>query len=585
MPSSFHRCLRALLLPVVLLVPISVPAAPAATEPVAAELRTRLAAPDALAGEALRERPLLARFYAARAGKPAWSEPRLLDALLAAVDKSPEDGLDAGDYHRARLATAIDAARRGRLDATGLAALDVLATDAWLALAQDLLSGRLDPQQLDKDWTLRQRSRDLVAALNEALANRRIGESLAALAPAYPEYAQLRRGLAELRRQLAAGGWPTVGALAKGEKIEPGQPHPRVREIRARLLATKEVEATTPVLAPVSVPVPAPAAPAAATTAAGGETAATPAQPAAAEPAPVETVLAEVYDATLVEAVHRFQARHGLTEDGVIGAATVAAMNVSVRERIAQVRLNLERWRWLPGDLGQRYIVVNIPGFELQVIERGRPVLEAKVVVGTQVKPTPVFTGRMQQVVFAPYWNVPGTIASEELLPKLRKNPGEFVKTNMKVITGSGAVVDPTAVNWGEYHPGNFPFRLRQEPGAANPLGRVKFIFPNRYDVYLHDTSKPALFERSQRTYSHGCIRISRPAELAEYLLNSDPRWNRAAIDAAMDAGRERAVPVPEPLPVHLLYWTSWVDAQGLLQFRADVYGRDLALRKALSAL
>ncbi|HNO61558.1 MAG TPA: L,D-transpeptidase family protein, partial [Plasticicumulans sp.] len=324
---------------------------------------------------------------------------------------------------------------------------------------------------------------------------------------------------------------------------------------------------------------------AAATTAAGGETAATPAQPAAAEPAPVETVLAEVDDAALVEAVHRFQARHGLTEDGVIGAATVAAMNVSVRERIAQVRLNLERWRWLPGDLGQRYIVVNIPGFELQVIERGRPVLEAKVVVGTQVKPTPVFTGRMQQVVFAPYWNVPGTIASEELLPKLRKNPGEFVKTNMKVITGSGAVVDPTAVNWGEYHPGNFPFRLRQEPGAANPLGRVKFIFPNRYDVYLHDTSKPALFERSQRTYSHGCIRISRPAELAEYLLKSDPRWNRAAIDAAMDAGRERAVPVPEPLPVHLLYWTSWVDAQGLLQFRADVYGRDLALRKALSAL
>ncbi|TCO83771.1 murein L,D-transpeptidase YcbB/YkuD [Plasticicumulans lactativorans] len=513
--------------------------------PVTAELRGRLQATSTAVDDELRSRPLVARFYGARAWRPAWTDAQgrpgaAVDALYGAVARAGDEGLRPADYHRAALRKLLDGSRGGALGVAQAAELELLATDAYLTYGRHLLGGRLDPQGIDKDWTLKGRSRDLVAVLQQALAQQRVAESLAELAPAYPGYARLREGLARLRQTVAAGGWPAVGALAKGERLEPGVQDPRIAEVRARLLATGELDATQDI---------------------GGD----------------------VYDPALVAAVKGFQARHGLLEDGVIGGATVLAMNVTARERVAQLELNLERWRWLPADLGSRYILINIPAFELAVFEGNQRVFEARVVVGQQVKPTPVFTGRMQQVVFSPYWNVPRSIATEELLPQLRRNPAKVAGQNIRVLDGS-TVVDATAVDWSQVTPANFPYRLRQDPGAANPLGRVKFLFPNRYDVYLHDTSKPGLFERSQRTFSHGCIRVSRPLELAQYLLRHDPKWTREAIDAAAEAGRERVVQLTEEVPVHILYWTAWVDEHGVLQLRNDVYQRDRPVAKALQA-
>lgn len=512
--------------------------------PVTVELRGRLQAASS-ADDELCSRPLVARFYGARAWRPVWTDAQgrpgaAVEALHGAVARAGDEGLRPADYHRAALRKLLDGGHGGALSAAQAAELELLATDAYLTYGRHLLGGRLDPQGIDKDWTLKGRSRDLVAVLQQALAQQRVAESLAELVPAYPGYARLREGLARLRQTVAAGGWPGVGALAKGERLEAGVQDPRIAEVRARLLVTGELDATQDI---------------------GGD----------------------VYDPALVAAVKRFQMRHGLLEDGVIGGATVLAMNVTARERVAQLELNLERWRWLPADLGSRYILINIPAFELAVFEGNQRVFEARVVVGQQVKPTPVFTGRMQQVVFSPYWNVPRSIATEELLPQLRRNPAKVAGQNIRVLDGS-TVVDATAVDWSQVTPANFPYRLRQDPGAANPLGRVKFLFPNRYDVYLHDTSKPGLFERSQRTFSHGCIRVSRPLELAQYLLRHDPKWTREAIDAAAEAGRERVVPLTEEVPVHILYWTAWVDEHGVLQLRNDVYQRDRPVAKALQA-
>lgn len=516
-----------------------------ADTPVHAELQARLQgnAPLQAGGVSLDNRAAIKRFYADRAYAPAWNGKQLAQAqaLLAQVAAARDEGLHPADYHHAALKAAVESVQKAPTPQAQVQ-LELIATDAFLAFGHDLLSGRLDPREIDTTWTLKPRSRDMVKVLQQALQQQDVAAALLALDPPYPGFVRLREALGTLRQQVAAGGWAPVSAIAKGEKLEVGAQDPRIVEIRNRLLVSGDLDATHND---------------------GGE----------------------LYDEALAEAVRRFQARHGLTEDAVIGPATVWAMNITARERLAQIETNLERWRWLPEDLGYRHILINIPGFELTVEEGGKAVLQAKVVVGTQVKPTPVFTGQMKYLVFSPYWNVPHSIASQELLPQMQRNPERLSRQKMQVITSGGQVLDPNSVNWGAYSQGDFPFRMRQMPGTANPLGRVKFMFPNKYDVYLHDTSNPGLFERSQRTFSHGCIRISKPKELAEYLLGHDPKWTEASIDAAMNSGRERSVPLPEPVPVHMLYWTAWVDEQGVLQFRNDIYQRDRAVVRALRAL
>jgi murein L,D-transpeptidase YcbB/YkuD len=302
---------------------------------------------------------------------------------------------------------------------------------------------------------------------------------------------------------------------------------------------------------------------------------------------PAQEQDAELFDPALEQATKKFQRHHGLEADGAVGAATRAELNVPVERRVGQLELNLERWRWLPEDLGRRHIIVNIAAFELEVVEEDAVILAMRVVVGRLYNRTPVLSDTMRYIVLNPYWHVPRGIAAEELLPIIKKDPSYLAKYKLRVFPNSGPdtrEVDPANIDWSALSSAEFPFRLRQDPGPINSLGRVKFMFLNKFNVYLHDTPARPLFEETQRDLSHGCIRIQKPIELAVYLLQQEPGWNREALVRALDDAVDRTVPLPEPIQIHLLYWTAWADADGTIQFRPDIHGGDDPLWQALRA-
>jgi L,D-transpeptidase YcbB len=293
----------------------------------------------------------------------------------------------------------------------------------------------------------------------------------------------------------------------------------------------------------------------------------------------------DLFDDGLEQAVTIFQKRHGLKADGIVGSVTLTALNVPLQHRIRQLELNLERLRWILGNTEQRSIVVNIANFELNVIESGKSVLSMKVVVGKPFQQTPVFTAQMTHLVINPSWNVPDSIAQKEILSKIRKDPHYLVEQKMMVLREQGYreyEIDPETIDWSRITAKKLSYKFRQEPGPLNPLGQIKFMFPNRFDVYLHDTPSKRLFSENVRTFSHGCTRIEKPIELAEYLLRDAPGWTRDKLLSAIEEGTEQKVLIPHPLNVHFLYLTAWVDEEGLLQFRNDIYKRDPLLDKAL---
>jgi len=345
----------------------------------------------------------------------------------------------------------------------------------------------------------------------------------------------LRNVLASYRAQASNGGWPIVPANLK---LKPGQKSPHIEVLARRLTASGDYPGPT----------------------------ATPGSPG-------------VYDTTLQEAVKRFQRRHGLTDDGVVSPAVIAEMNVPLERRIAQIELNLERWRWLPRDLGERHILVNIPEYRLEVWDRGRVPVTMRVVVGKTDTPTPIFNDEMTHVVFSPYWNVPPDIAQGETLPEVMKDPGFLERTNMEVVDSEGNTLDPSSIDLQD----PAKYRFRQRPGAHNSLGLVKFMFPNQFNVYLHDTPSDSLFARASRSFSHGCVRLEQPFALAQYVLGDQPEWTRERIDQAMHALEEKHVKIRKPIPVYLAYWTARVAADGILQFRKDIYGIDARLTALLA--
>jgi murein L,D-transpeptidase YcbB/YkuD len=293
----------------------------------------------------------------------------------------------------------------------------------------------------------------------------------------------------------------------------------------------------------------------------------------------------DFFDEKLRQSVITFQKRHGLKADGIVGSSTLNALNVPLLQRIRQIELNMERLRWILGNKEQRSIVVNIANFEMYVIENGKSILPMKVVVGKSYWNTPVFTAKMTHLIINPAWNVPDSIARKEILKKLKKDPDYLAKQNIKVLRGWGArekIIDPDTIDWSKITAHTLLYRFRQEPGPLNPLGHLKFVLPNKFDVYLHDTPARRLFSENVRTLSHGCTRIEKPIELAEYLLQEDPRWTRGKILAAIQEGSEQRVLIPHPVNVHFLYLTAWVDEGGTLQFRDDIYGRDKSLAEAL---
>ncbi|HVT15295.1 MAG TPA: L,D-transpeptidase family protein [Thermoanaerobaculia bacterium] len=513
----------------------------------------------------------MGRFYGRRLYQPAWSDARgplpLAEELLRAIDAVAAEGIDPGRYRRPDLARLIAderaALRRGSPADPAVAGrmvdLDAQFTYTYLTVAEEITSGRLRPQF---DWYTKPRRIAPEVVLQRALATGTgIAPSLAALAPPSPEYARLRQALAGFRALAARGGWPRV---PPGADLKPGDRGPRVAALRARLAASGHL----------------PSAPSAGATAG----AAAPATPGA---APGSTAAgAAVYDQDVAAAVARFRERHGLEAGKTVDAETLAALNVPLSERIRQIEVNMERWRWLPGDLGPSYILVNVPDFSLQVVEGERVALAMRVVVGKEQSKTPIFSGKLTYVVLNPSWNLPDSIVAKEIAPKLASEPGYLRRKGLQVVKGWGedeAPIDPASLDASQLGRPGSHYRLRQPPGGDNPLGRIKFLFPNQFDVYLHDTPSGHLFARSERDFSHGCIRLEKPMELAEYLLHGGAKWDPQAFDEKLASGRTTTITVPHPILVHILYWTAWVDRDGTVQFRNDVYGLDSALAEALA--
>ncbi|MFO8098305.1 MAG: L,D-transpeptidase family protein [Salinibacter sp.] len=528
--------------------------AAAPTDSIQAVLRTRLEMAHAGSAEALavddarmRSGALLTRFYVGRRFEPAWTDdtaptPRA-DSLVAALRAAEQHGLRPSDYQvstldslRAVLQAQADAGEP--LDPRRLSDFELLCTDGFFLYGTHLLHGRLDSETHTPIGTADRRADDLLNQLRAVEDGTPLRTALATLAPSNPEYTALTRLRAEYQSIASEGNWPT---LPDGPKLERGVQSDRVPPLRRRLQATDDLSDT----------------------AAADRT---------------------VFDSTLAVAVTRFQARHGLDTDGIVGPATRAALNVPVADRIQQLEVNLERWRWLPRDLGTPHVRVNIAGFELQVMEKDTEVLKMRVVAGTPYRQTPVFSDQISYLVFNPYWNLPTRIATQDKLPAFKSDPSRVDAQGYEVLRGWGAdarPIDPSTIDWDRLSASNFPYRLRQRPGPQNALGQVKFMFPNAYSVYLHDTPARALFGRSERSFSSGCIRVERPLDLAAFLLRENEGWSPARIRSTVGGSREQTVVLNRNVPVHLLYWTAWMDGD-TAQFRRDVYSRDGPVATAL---
>lgn len=477
---------------------------------------------------------LTRQFYQTREDAPAWIEnrkpTRQMDELIAALQAADREGLDPDLYNTSGLAARRQEAGRGFLTTKGFdeseaSQLDVWLTYLYLSFASDLTSGVANLSHADPNWQIRDKQPDLLALLRTSLDENRVGQSLEDLLPRHAQYAALRDALTKYREIAQNGGWGTLPARLK---LKPGQAHAAVPALAKRLSVTGDY--TGPV-----------------------------------------NDQDHKYGPELQEAMKRFQRRHGLEPDGTVGPAVIAALNVPVDARISQIALNLERWRWLPRDLGDRHILVNIPEYRLEVWDGDKVPLSMRVVVGKKDTPTPIFADDMTYLVFAPYWNVPPDIVQKETLPSVMRDPAFLQRTNMEVLDKSGNVVDPSSVDLED----PAAYRFRQRPGSSNSLGLVKFMFPNSYNVYLHDTPADSLFARATRSFSHGCVRLEEPVKLAEYVLADQPDWTSEKIEAAMHAGEERSVKLRKALPVYLGYWTARVAADGILQFRDDLYGID----------
>lgn len=486
----------------------------------------------------------LFNLYSQREFLPVWIDGWQLkpevQTLLENLRNAGSHGLCSNDYLLAELGGLIrlqrDFARQNLpLSPENRAILDLFLSQSFLTFATHMVEGQVDPALAHVDWRVRRRKADLIKLLEYAIANHRMPQVLEGLVPPHEGYRQLINTLSKYQGIAANGGWPEIPS---GPTIRLGDIDDRVPLLRSLLLKTGDLEQITS--------------------------------------------QNHVYDFVTREAVRIFQTRHGLVDDGVIGPKTFKTLNVSVEERIHQIELNLERWRWMPKSFGKRYIKVNVAGFHLEVIENGEIVMQMPVIVGTQYRKTPVFSARMTYLEFAPYWTVPATILREDKLPKIKRNPDYLTEKHFRIVSRKDrkVVIDPLKINWATVKAANFPGLLRMDPGPWNPLGRVKFMFPNRFNVYLHDTNQANLFDSNVRPFSSGCIRVKRPHDLATYLLGKDFSQERLRQLLAGTVPEQVSI---KPLPVHIQYWTAWVDREGLVQFRPDVYLRDLDLDVALN--
>ena len=288
-----------------------------------------------------------------------------------------------------------------------------------------------------------------------------------------------------------------------------------------------------------------------------------------------------LFSNSLEAAISNFQQRLGLTGNGKLDTKTLVELNKTVDFRIKQMLINLERLRWVPIEIENNYLLVNIPEYKLHVFENKKLLWETNVVVGKEAKQTSIFKGEISRIILNPYWNIPNSIINKEILPKLKNNANYLPQNNMEVVSYDGKTIDASTINWSKYSK-NVPFIIRQKPGDVNSLGKMKFLFPNSFSIYLHDTPSKELFDRNKRDFSHGCIRVENPKKLAMYLLKNDKDWNQDKIEKVLKTNTETGIGIKPNMPVYITYFTAWVDSKGNLNFRNDIYNLDEQLGKEI---
>jgi len=534
-------CLRFILVMGFLLIPISLLAAQDESLEVLLRQRfenTRLDEGLRVGGCDISSLHILPRLYQQRDYRPIWVSKNRIDQLVSIIQETYLDGLNPQDYHLSEiqelLATRVYHEFLGDDQAL---TLELLLTDAYIRLAHHSSCGKEDPLTYHPQWNFNRTifGLDPATILSEGLDDPSLTRSIEAWKIDHPYYERLKNALAQYRALRSGGGWERV---PDGPTLRSGMSGPRVEALRQRLLVSGDLPSTT--------------------------------------------TYSPFFDQELEQAVKRFQHRHSLKPDGEVGPGTLKALNVPLEDRIDQIRVNMERARWVLSNLGDRYVLVDIAGYRVFYRKDDKTLWSSRAQVGKPYRDTPVLRSRIDALEINPTWTVPPTILKEDILPAVKADRRYLNKKNLLIIDAQGRQVNSGSVNWSLYPGRPFPYKLRQNPGPSNPLGRIKILFPNKYMVYLHGTPSLELFEKEERALSSGCIRLETPFELAELLLDDPVHWNWESLMRAVQSGKTQRIRLPRPVTILLLYWTVEVDDQGQVYFKQDPYGRDPAVLEGL---
>jgi murein L,D-transpeptidase YcbB/YkuD len=505
-------------------------------DPITAAMRVMLATAGHGGGFlSKRDGAAVAEYYSEQGFAPSWTEDGRLTAralkIIGRLAMADADGLDPKEF----LTPPVGFGKYAAPSPAALAKAEITLSEAILAYTREAYAGRLDPAAVSPNFGYERHFPDPIAVLATVASAANPAAALDAYNPPQPEFQRLREKLAELRLR---GSEKKPPVIPVGATLKPGMSDPRVVLLRERL--------GVPAAADDSI----------------------------------------VYDPALVAAMESFQASMKLKADGVIGKGTIAALNQPAADPIATIVANLERWRWMPREMGRFYVRVNVPDFTLAVYKNGSIIHTTRIVVGQVTKQTPIFSDEIENIVVNPSWNVPESIAVKEMLPLIQADPSYFSRSNFQVLANVGGrfrPVDPSMIDW--YSVDVRKIHFKQPPGDANALGHIKFNFPNQFAVYLHDTPSKSLFQRDYRALSHGCMRVMDPMAFADVLFAEEhDGWNSGRIKKLI-GGPEQMIQLEKHIPVHVTYFTAWVDADGTLQTRPDLYRHDHLIEAAFGLL
>lgn len=497
----------------------------------ASELESGLAS---VPSEGLRDPELLREFYGSREYAPIWNDSDLRNDFLDELEKAGDEGLFLKDYHAERIEDLLKEQENETPE--NRVQREVLLTDAFFSYADDLFYGKLNPEELYSLWGIERQEISVTDLLEKALETEDVSEVLNSLKPQNEIYTGLKQSLKEYREKL--GQDSTAVKIPSGESLKPDKKDARTLALAARLQQLGYLEDSY-------------------------------------------TQKDSLYNESLQTAVRQFQKDNGMEPDGIAGASTFERLNQGYTDLYNKVLVNLERWRWYPRDLGDHYILVNIPDFKLAVIKDGDTLRRHNVIAGSKQRQTPIFTDTLEYIVINPQWHIPPTIEREDIIPKASSNPSYLANNNIFVTGPDGGVVDPSSINWSAGDVGNYQFT--QRAGPSNPLGQVKIIYPNQYIIYLHDTPAQALFNREDRAESSGCVRVENAVDLASYVVENQEDWSLEKLQESIASGETQQVEIDRPIQVHHLYWTAW-RGRDKTYFAEDVYDLDQKVLTQLKA-